>query len=75
MISGVDLVDTCTAELTLFTITITVLYTHGRCVRGYTYLRHSIRERRAVGQREERFITLQSEELLSVANKRHRVTI
>ena len=59
MISDIILLCALTAELTQS-------YTHGTCVRGYTHLRHTLRERRAVERREKRFNTLQSGELLSV---------
>ena len=50
MISEVNFLCTLTAELTQS-------YTHGTCVRGYTHLRHTLRERRAVERREKRFDT------------------
>ena len=51
MISKVNLLCALTAKLTQS-------YTHGTCVRGYTHLRHTLRERRAVERREKRFDTL-----------------
>ena len=55
MISDVDWLFILTAELTQSC-------TQGMCIRGYTYLRHTLRERRAVERRKEHSITLHSEE-------------
>ena len=55
--------------LCILTAELTQSCTQGMCIRGYTYLRHTLRERRAGERRKEYFITLHSEELLSmVAN-------
>ena len=51
VISEVNLLCALTAELTQS-------YTHGTYVRGYTHLRHTLREQRTVEQREKRFDTL-----------------